>query len=213
MTSRMTEHAPPAETAAKWISPANAAAILKSVPTAHEDVSFALLPNRSNKPGQLSDLIQAKLQPRQPTAAERVAAGPLWPKTAFDHRLILARRVPKPPSIEQLVADYSSKVVDYQATLAMVLTCHFDADDMFPHDAMALTSIFTELYFANLGLTSILMQHQPGEALSKQRPHIHIVAFGRTHSIGGWAGVPDHFNVDGVGHWVDKWETVSAVFR
>ena len=162
-----------------WTSPAKAAAFLTTLDTKDPDFDYALmLPKRDGPPRAAADLLRGKLQPRQPNPQEWAHAQG-WPVTARDHRLVLARHVPMAPSIEALVADYDAQVVPHQTVLAMVLTVHYDEMAMYPHDAMAMVATFCETTLAKWGVTSVLVQHTPGQMFADRRPHMHIVSLAR----------------------------------
>ena len=191
--------------APEWISPARAAAFLKSVPTGNPDFDYALLLQKKDGPSRtVADLLRAKLQPRQPKPAEW-AKSTGWPVTASDYRLILARKIPMVASIETLAADYDSNVVLHQDVLAMVLTVHYDEMSMYPHDAMAMAATFCETNLAKWGATSVLIQHTPGKMLSDCRPHIHIVCLARTHSLHGWSGRVPCMDAESHTAWSALW--------
>ena len=203
MTSRFTPQ--PVATLPKWLSPSAAAKLLQHTKTGNEDFAFALLlREQAGKTRTLSELVRAKLQPREPTPRDW-AASDGWPVTALDHRLILARKVPCPPSIDALVSDYDAHVVAHQQSLAMVLTVHYNDLDMFPHDAMAMVTGYCAAHLAKNGLTSIAIQHSPGEMLSECRPHIHIVVFARVRSLHGWGAQHKALSKVFANAWLEEW--------
>ena len=178
--------------------------MLRSVPTDHDDFGFALLERtRGKKVNSLASLIRAKLQPQQP--AKQDGLSDEWPVTAFDQKMVLARKVPLVSSLRALAEDYDAHVVPFQDLLAMVLTVKFDDMERHPHDAMALAVGYCEKNFAKFGISSCAIQHNPGAMLSTFRPHIHLVAFARYHSLYGW-GVCHESMMDAcVSGWLESW--------
>ncbi len=189
----------------EWISPQRSTAMLKAIPTGNPDIGFALLPAAGkDKPNRLADLLRAKLQPCQPNEDElAVATG--WPVTAFAHRIIAARNVPTERSIEALAAGYGAAIQPHQDVLAVVLTYWFDDMEIFAHDIMEAVTTYCSMYLAKKGMTSLIVQHVPGEMGSDRRPHVHVVVFARARSLTGWCERPAHMDEKSSAHWVEDW--------
>ena len=87
--------APPgASDAPAWMSPKEASERVFDVPTGRTNFRYAMLRrHRHGHANTLAQLLQAKLQPREPTADERAATED-WPVTARDHALVRARGAP-----------------------------------------------------------------------------------------------------------------------
>lgn len=199
--------------APEWISPAAASAMLTNVPLeAAKDFGFAVLaPGSSEKRVLTADLVRAKLQPREPTAAELTTNGPLWPITAATSRLTVAPGVGGDPNaLEAIFEDYDAKVRSHQKMLAVVLTMHFDHD--WPvTDILPLVGAYAldRLALARR-LTSLTVVHRPGDELSSRRPHAHCVVLARSHRASGWGEIQSDIAAkDAAGRFHADW----AAFR
>jgi hypothetical protein len=191
---------------AKWISPAGAVAMLSHDPAGgSEDFGFSTLQlhGKQQQRRSVSDLVRAKLQPREPTAAEADAES--LPVTAYDHRLVLAPLVADTSDIEQLYAAYDAQVQDRLTTLAIVLTMKFGRDELV-HDMMSAAIVFVEMVLARKRrLTSLVVLHMPSDGMSPRPPHIHVVCTSRVHRPAGFAELHPAFE--------DSLAEIHAEFR
>lgn len=204
MTSKASPKAALANPTSDWVSPATAVAMLKSVPTGHDDFGYALLERtKGTKVNTLATLIKAKLQPSQPTVND--GSSTEWPVTAFDHKLVLARKVPQVSSIMALAKDYDAHIAPPQTLLALLLTMKFGDMERHPHDAMSMVIGYAEMHLAKHGVSSCVVQHSPGAMLSEFCPHVHIIAFAREHTLYGWSARPENMNEQSAGGWLNSW--------
>jgi len=178
----------------QWISPAAAVAMLRNDPAGGaSDYGFALLrPQTRRKANSVADLVRAKLQPREPAKTEQ-SLGAGWPTTSNDHRLILAPGVPEVVDMGAFYGAYDADRHIRLDPLAVVLTMRFDHKELL-HDAMTEVSAYVQMLLSQKRhLTSLLVQHVPGQELSWRAPHIHVVVLTRTHHPSGFAAVHPMF--------------------
>lgn len=172
----------------KWISPAEANAMLFDSPMGQEpDFGFALLrPRAKDRTNLVADLARAKLQPRQPTDDEYRSDG-LWPITASSSRIVTAPRTSVGPDVlEAMFHDYDAKTRPHQKLLAVVLTMKF-SHDWQSADILSMTGAYAlEKLSIERRLTSMVVVHTPSEELSRRRPHAHCVVLARVHRASGW---------------------------
>ncbi len=190
---------------APWISPAKVTGLLEHVDTDDPEVGLALLHAGAGKKLSVSDLVRAKLQPREPTAAERERTIG-WPVTAADHRLVLAQGVPDPRSLEELFAEYDEALpASKNLIAAAVLTLGFSAAVM-RHDMMTLATMFAQFKVARARRCScLIILHAPGDGLSHHDPHIHIVILTRRHRPSGWQALDPDMHEGAGALWADEW--------
>lgn len=182
---------------AQWISPAAALAMLRNDPAGGaDDYGFALLrPRVKNKVNNVADLVRAKLQPRQPTKA-RQSFGSAWPITSHDRRLVLAPGVAEVPDLGAFLSAYDEDRHVRLDPLAVVLTMRFNHDELL-HDTMTEASTYAQMLLSQKRrLTSVVVQHVPGQELSWRPPHIHLVVLTRTHHPSGFGAVHPMFAGD-----------------
>lgn len=151
------------------------------------DFGFALLrPRAKDRSNLTADLARAKLQPRQPTAAEQRSDG-LWPITACSSRIVTAPRTSvEPDALEAIFHGYDSKIRPHQKLLAVVLTMKF-SHDWQSGDILSIVGAYAlEKLALGRSLTSMAVVHMPGEELSGRRPHAHCVVLARVHRASGW---------------------------
>ena len=190
---------------AKWISPAGAVAMLSNDPAGgDEDFGFSTLKLDGRKQrNSVLDLARAKLQPREPTAAEAAASS--LPVTARDYRLVLAPLVPDTGDIGQLYSSYDAKAPERLTVLAAVLTMKFDRDALV-HDMMSAVSTYAEMILARQRrLSSLVVMHMPSDGMSGRAPHIHVLCATRVHRPAGFCEVHPVFE--------GEMTTVHATFR
>ena len=195
-----------------WMSPKEGADRLFKVPSDRSDIQMAMLrPVRNGAANTISQMLQAKLQPREPTAKER-AATKFWPVTARDHVLVRARGAPDTQTIAQLAEDFDAKTVADQRLLAVVLTMTFRDMDLSGHELMTMGATFSTIYVAPRRLTTLAVLHAPGDVLSVRPPHVHLVIFGRMHTALGWGAVHADLAEDRHGVWEAEWDTFRAAW-
>lgn len=175
----------------KWISPGAAMDMVFDNPahtSSDSDFGFALLWATDGAGGKhcAADLACAKLQPCKPTATSPVPVTAGWATTAYDHRLVLARGVPD-MSARDLVMSYDAADAG-QNLLAVVQTLRFDAD-LPRHAMMHMAYMYTAMCLQPKRLSSIIVQHMPGDARSIRTPHLHVLTLCRTHRLSGFGEV------------------------
>jgi hypothetical protein len=175
-----------------WISPAQAMKLVYDDPAGtgpDADFGFAMLWARTRDGGEtrnLTDLVRAKLQPRRPTEQEMQSAGAPWPVTAWDHRLVLADGVPDPDSPQALFEAYDRATLHAPPTLlAIVQTLRFEPG-LFRHEMMHAAYMYVASTMQPRRLSSLVIQHMPGDARSARRPHVHVVTPCLEHTRAGF---------------------------
>lgn len=181
-----------------WINPGTAMNLVFDDP-AHlgpdPDFGFAVVWSMATDrqtPVYTADVARAKLQPRQPTAAEYEAAGGSWPVTAHDHRLVLAQNAPDPDDLSSLCRTYDRGAGDRQKMLAVMQTCRFSPDTS-RHSMFEAVHLYAALCFRPKHLTSLIVQHVPADMQSARQPHVHMMTFIRTHRTSGFGEVHELF--------------------
>ena len=175
----------------KWISPGAAMDMVFDDPARtgpSSDFGFAILWATDGKGGahRAADLARAKLQPCKPAAHAAAPGTAGWATTAHDHRLVLAHGVPD-MSAREMVEGYD--VADAgQNLLAVVQTLQFDAD-LPRHAMMHMAYMYTAMCLQPKRLSSLIVQHMPGDARSIRAPHVHVLTLTRTHRISGFGEV------------------------
>jgi hypothetical protein len=176
-----------------WISPSAAMDMVFHDPAgAGKDAGFTISLLRRTLKGKrmcVSDLVRAKLQPREPSEAETITSGSGgWPVTAYAHQLVLARGAPEARSVRALCEQYDEDTGERHRLLAIVMTMRFGHDDLH-HDSMAHAVMFAQICLAhNRHVSSLVVQHVPAEGASNALPHCHIVSFARLAFPSGWGG-------------------------
>lgn len=195
-----------ASEAPSWMSPKEASDRVFDVSTGRADFRYAMLRRRRHDHANtLSELLQAKLQPREPTAEERAATGG-WPVTARGHALVRARGAPDVQSLEQLADDFDARTVVDQKLLATVITIIFPNAARTGHELMTMGYTFCALHIAPRQLTSLAVLHVPCDVLSTRPPHLHLVVFSRTQGPLGWGVVDAGVEEDRHTHWAAQWD-------
>lgn len=199
-----------------WISPAAAANMVFDDPArlgSDTDFGFAIL--WSGGPGlraKTADLARAKLQPRKP---EGLSGGAPWPITAFDHRLLLAPGTPDIASPQMLFESYDAEVPANQNLLAIVQTLRFDPD-LPRHVMMHHAYMYAAICLYPKRLSSLVVQHMPGDARSARAPHVHVLTLARLHRLSGWGAVHEVFNdppADMHRAFAGDWERFCAAMK
>lgn len=175
----------------KWISPGAAMDMVFDDPARvgpNSNYGFAILWAGDGKGGThcVADLARAKLQPCKPTAATPVPATAGWATTAHDCRVVLARGVPD-MSARELVEAYDAADAG-QNLLAIAQTLRFDAD-LPRHAMMHMAYMYTAMCLQPKRLSSLIVQHMPGDARSIRTPHVHVLTLARTHRLSGFGEV------------------------
>ena len=189
-----------------WMSPKEASERVFDVETDRKNFRYAMLRrHRNGHANTLGQLLQAKLQPREPTADER-AATKRWLVTARDHALVRARGAPDVQTLEQLAEDFDARTVGDQKLLATVITIIFPDTTRSGHELMQMGSTFCALHIAPRRLTSVAVLHVPCDVLSTRPPHLHLVVFGRTQCPLGWGVVHPDLAEERHSHWAAVWD-------
>ncbi|SOB81154.1 hypothetical protein SAMN06297144_1426 [Sphingomonas guangdongensis] len=181
---------------AKWTSPAAAADMVFDDPArlgSGSHFGFAILwaENRGER-AKTADLACAKLQPAKPKG-EGVQKDETWAVTASDHRLLLAAGTPDIASPKVLFDSYDADVCANQNLLAVVQTLRFDPD-LPRHTMMQHAYLYASLTLHPKRLSSLIVQHMPGDIRSARAPHVHILTLARVHRISGWGQVHEVFD-------------------
>ena len=197
-----------------WASPSEASDMVYDV---REDgvtgLGLALLrPKRNKRVNTLATLAFAKLNPVEPTpTSPHTRCG--WPTTARDHRLILAPGVADPVSLERLFGDYDASTPEHQRLLAAVLTVPFDRDRPL-HDSFDELVGFATLHIARtLRLTSLAVAHCPGDQLSGEQIHGHLLILARVHLAVGFGQPHPDLAEEAHGRWADDWTRFGETWR
>lgn len=190
----------------EWISPADAADMVYDVRAPGcEGLGYGLLrPRSKGVKRSAASLVRAKLQPVRPDANSwRTRCG--MPVTARDHRVVLARGVPDPGSLERLLDDYDAAQRPHQRVLAAVLTVKLSPDEPL-HDMVDCATSYAAIQLGRVRrLTSVVVLHTPADELADADPHLHICVLARTHRASGWAGCHPHLTDDAHAMWADEW--------
>lgn len=171
-----------------WISPAEVMNMMFNDPLGHmEDFSFAMLrTSMRGKPTSAAALAFAKLNPRQPAAADEPAAGG-WPITAAKSAMALAPGVAddwEDPAA--LFTRYEAGLLAAESASLIVLTLRFSLDHT-RHDMFDMGHAFAMERLARARrLSTLVVLHVPGEADSHSPPHLHLIALARAHSASGF---------------------------
>ena len=195
-----------------WLSPSKAANLVQHV---REDdgttLGYALLKPRRSESTTLN-LAFAKLNPIEPEdTSPRTRCG--WPTTARDHRLVLAPGVADPVSLERLLGDYDAATAEHQRLLAAVLTVKFERDKPL-HEQFDQLVAFAMIHVAlDRRLTSLAVLHAPGDQLSGEAPHGHLLILARIHQASGWQGVHPELAESEHAAWADEWTRFGEGWR
>ncbi|MFS0773018.1 hypothetical protein [Sphingomonas sp. 1P08PE] len=198
-----------------WVGPGDAANMVFDVRSDGVTAAgFALLrPRRNDRANSVATLAYAKLNPVEPTSSSpRTRCG--WPATARDHRLVLAGGVADPATMAGVFSDYDAAVVEHQRVLAAVLTVTFDRDRPLNGQFDALVAFAMTHVARSLRLTSLAVLHAPGDQLSHEAPHGHLLVLARTHVAGGTWG-PVHPLIEEHAHrrWAEDWSRFNEGWR
>ena len=197
---------PGAPDAPAWMSPKEASERVFDVPTGRTNFRYAMLRrHRNGHANTLAQLLQAKLQPREPTGYERAAAEG-WAVTARAHALVRARGAPDVQALEQLAEDFDGRTVGDQKLLAAVITILFPDMMLTGHELMQMGSTFCALHVAPRRLTSVAVLHVPGDVTSLRPPHLHLVVFARAQGLLGWGVVHPDLAEERHTMWTAEWD-------
>lgn len=196
----------------QWISPAKTMDMMFTDPLGPMDgFSFGLLrTSMRGVPNSVAGFAFGKLNPREPEAAEPATRG-LWPSTAADAALALAPGVAdvwRDPAL--LFTRYENELLLDETGALLVLTLRFSLDHT-RHDMFDAGYAFALERLARARrLSTLVVLHVPGDAVSRSLPHIHLVALARAHSASGFgAYAEDVFCDAGQKLLFDEWTAFS----
>lgn len=162
-----------------------------------EGFSFGLLrKSMRGVPNSVAGFAFAKLNPREPGALEPGTRG-LWPATAADAAVALAPGVAdvwRDPAL--LFTRYESELLPGETGALLVLTLRFSLDHT-RHDMFDMGYAFALERLARARrLSTLVVLHVPGDAVSRSLPHVHLVALARTHAASGFGAYDEEVFCD-----------------
>lgn len=193
-----------------WISPSHTMDMMFTDPLGPMDgFSFGLLrKSMRGVPNSVAGFAFAKLNPRAPEADEPGTRG-LWPSTAADAAVALAPGVADVWSDPALLfTRYENELLPGETGALLVLTLRFSLDHA-RHDMFDMGYAFALERLARARrLSTLVVLHVPGEAVSRSLPHVHLVALARTHSASGFGAYDEEVFCDSgqkllFGEWQD----------
>lgn len=196
----------------QWISPAKTMDMMFTDPLGPmEGFSFGLL-RRSMRgvPNSVAGFAFAKLNPREPEAVEPGTRG-LWPSTAADAAVALAPGVADVWSDPALLFNrYENELLPSETGALLVLTLRFSIDHT-RHDMFDMGYAFALERLARVRrLSTLVVLHIPGEAVSRSLPHVHLVTLARTHSASGFGAYDEEVFCDaGQKLLFDEWQAFA----
>lgn len=196
----------------QWISPAKTMDMMFTDPLGPMDgFSFGLLrKSMRGVPNSVAGFAFAKLNPREPEAVEPGTCG-LWPLTAADAAVALAPGVADVWSDPALLfTRYESELLPAETGALLVLTLRFSIDHT-RHDMFDMGYAFALERLARARrLSTLVVLHIPGEAVSRSLPHVHLVTLARTHSASGFGAYDEEVFCDaGQKLLFDEWQAFA----